>query len=65
MKRSTSQWLGSLTQRALKDLVNLMFCLDESVWRNHSNPEAWTLFRELRRHVDDEYHSLKGRVPFG
>jgi hypothetical protein len=63
MKRTTSEWLGGLTQRALKDLVNLLFCIDESVVR-YGKPEAWTLFRDLRRHVDDEYHSLKGRVPF-
>jgi hypothetical protein len=56
--------LGTLTQRALKDLVNLLFCIDESVCGHYGKPEAWLLFRELRRHVDDEYHSLKGRVPF-
>jgi hypothetical protein len=65
VKQTTSDWLGSLTQRALKDLVCLLFCLDESVDPNYSKPEVWTLFRELRNHVDDEYHSLKGRVPFG
>jgi len=61
MKGKTSQWLGSLTQRALKDLVCALFDADPKI-RDHRHYE---LFKALRRHVDDEYHSLKGRVPFG
>jgi len=56
MKGNTSEWLGSLSQRALKDLVNLLFGIDPPYG------QGYELFVELRRKVDDEYHSLKGSV---
>lgn len=54
MKGKTSDWLSSLSQRALKDLVCLLFGIDPPYG------PGYELFKELRRHVDDEYHSLKG-----
>jgi hypothetical protein len=59
MKCKTSDWLATLSQRALKDLVNILFSVDP-IARDY---RGYDLFKALRRHVDDEYHGLKGRVP--
>lgn len=45
----------------MKDLVCLLFELDDKA----QNFRHYDLYRDLRRHVDDEYHSIKGPVPFG
>lgn len=39
----------------MKDLVNLLFTIDGEV----RDQPHYELFRQLRLHLDDEYHSLK------
>jgi len=55
MKGTTSDWFKTLTLRAMKDLVCLLFDLDGKA-RGHRHYE---LFKELRLRLDDEYHGLK------
>ena len=55
MKGKTSDWFATLTQRAMKDLVNLLFTIDGKV----QGQQHYELFVELRQHLDDEYHGLK------
>lgn len=56
MKGNTSDWFSTLTLRSMKDLVCLLFGLDDEAkkFRHHE------LFVELRQHLDDEYHGHKG-----
>lgn len=56
MKPTTSNWLSSLDLFSMKKLVCLLFGLRKQL----EGEPYYDLYLELIRHLDDEYHWLKG-----